>query len=372
SFSVGKIEVKALHTPGHTPEHLSFLVTDYGGGASDPVGIASGDFVFVGDLGRPDLLETAAGVSGAMEPSARRLFESSKRFLALPDFVQVWPGHGAGSACGKALGAIPQSTVGYERRFNSALAPVSEDDFVNEILSGQPEPPLYFARMKALNKTGVPLLHRLPEPRALTPRELRDAAEQGGPVVVDTRTSRPDFLEDHAHGALFAPLGTDFAMVVGSYANPDDEIYLVVEKGELDEAIRTLVRIGYDRVTGFITPEELLGDQAQNHATTKHIHFADFSLPTDVPRVTLLDVRGAAEFAEGHLPGAINIAHTRLGNHLDRVPEDRPVWVYCRSGRRAALAASLLERVGYDVTHIDGGMEDWPDRSEHEAVSGAA
>jgi hydroxyacylglutathione hydrolase len=185
-FDVGNIRIRAVHTPGHTPEHVSFLVTDRGGGASEPMGIASGDFVFVGDLGRPDLLETAAGVAGAREPSARRLFDSTKRFLALDDHVQVWPGHGAGSACGKALGAVPQSTVGYERRFNAGLSFDEEQSFVDAILDGQPEPPIYFARMKELNKSGVPILGD--PPSSSTPAWT---ARRSWPATSPARSTRP-------------------------------------------------------------------------------------------------------------------------------------------------------------------------------------
>ncbi|MGH7539581.1 MAG: MBL fold metallo-hydrolase, partial [Gemmatimonadota bacterium] len=150
TFGIGRIELTARHTPGHTPEHLAFLLVDRGSGASEPMGLVSGDFVFVGDVGRPDLLETAAKVSGAREPSARRLWASIQRFLELPEYLQVWPGHGAGSACGKALGAVPETTVGYEKRFSPAIdrARRGEEPFVRFILEGQPEPPLYFARMK--------------------------------------------------------------------------------------------------------------------------------------------------------------------------------------------------------------------------------
>ncbi|HCT46037.1 MAG TPA: MBL fold metallo-hydrolase, partial [Phycisphaerales bacterium] len=163
SFRVGKIEFTALHTPGHTPEHMVYLVTDHGSGATEPIGMVSGDFVFVGDLGRPDLLETAAGQAGAMEPSARNLYNTLQRLEGIPDFVQVWPAHGAGSACGKALGAVPTSTIGYEKRFNPAiLAGRDEQRFVDFILSGQPEPPLYFANMKRDNKIGPPVLGGLP------------------------------------------------------------------------------------------------------------------------------------------------------------------------------------------------------------------
>jgi hydroxyacylglutathione hydrolase len=182
-----------MHTPGHTPEHISFLVTDTRS-AGEPTGIFSGDFVFVGDVGRPDLLERAAGVEGTMEPGARQLFRSLQRFKQLPDYLQVWPAHGAGSACGKSLGAVPQSTVGYEKRFNWALTITDEDEFVREVLAGQPEPPAYFAQMKVINKVG-------PEPRPKsgvkrqTASGLERALQEGMPVV-DTR-SPAEYAEWH-------------------------------------------------------------------------------------------------------------------------------------------------------------------------------
>src|SRR5687768_9044585 len=155
---VGNVRVEAMHTPGHTPEHLSFVVTDTAG-ADRPMGVFTGDFVFVGDVGRPDLLERAAGYEGTMVEGARVLFRSLRRFKErLPDFVQIWPGHGAGSACGKALGAVPQSTLGYERLFNWGLAAEDEGEFVRAVLAGQPEPPKYFAEMKRINREGPRLL----------------------------------------------------------------------------------------------------------------------------------------------------------------------------------------------------------------------
>ena len=157
TFKIGNIELKALLTPGHTPEHLSFLVTDLGGGADEPIALLSGDFIFVGDVGRPDLLESAAGQIGAREPAARTLYASLRRTRELPGHLQILPAHGAGSACGKALGAVPVSVLDYERRFNGALREALDGpkaNFVNDILSGQPEPPLYFARMKRDNRRG--------------------------------------------------------------------------------------------------------------------------------------------------------------------------------------------------------------------------
>ena len=157
TFRIGNIEFKAILSAGHTPEHLSFLITDSGGGATEPMGLLSGDFIFVGDVGRPDLLESAAGLTGSMEPSARALYKSLRATATLPEHLQILPGHGAGSACGKSLGAVPISVMGYERRYNGALRGAikgSEEAFVKEILSGQPEPPRYFARMKRDNKAG--------------------------------------------------------------------------------------------------------------------------------------------------------------------------------------------------------------------------
>ena len=370
-FMIGNIRVQALHTPGHTPEHMSFLITDMGGGADEPIGIASGDFVFVGDLGRPDLLETAAGVTGAREPSARRLFESTKRFLALEDHVQVWPGHGAGSACGKALGAVPQSTVGYERRFNAALSFGTEQGFVDSILDGQPEPPLYFARMKNLNKNGVPVLGDLPQPKLYGIEELVERGSADGAVIIDTRADRKGFMAGHVPGSLFAPISIDFAMIVGSYVDPSTDIYLIAEASEIDTAVRTLVRIGYDNIAGFAPPTTLVECGLAEEVTSR-VDFHDLEVDIDAEAWTILDVRGAAEYAGGHIPGAINIAHTRLSARLDEVPTDKPILAYCRSGNRASAASALLAREGFDVTHVDGQFAHWAGLNRIEAPVGAA
>jgi hydroxyacylglutathione hydrolase len=359
SFEVGHIEIKALHTPGHTPEHLSFLVIDHGGGAAEPMGIASGDFVFVGDLGRPDLLESAAGVVGAREPSARRLFESLDTFLELPDFLQVWPAHGAGSACGKALGAVPMSTVGYERRFNSAIAAArsGREVFVESILEGQPEPPVYFARMKRLNRDGVPLLGDLPVPHAMSAEALAARAGEDDAVVVDTRLARRDYMRAHVRGSLYAPLDKTFPTIVGSYCDPEREILLIVEEARLEEAVRDLVRIGYDRIGGFVPPAEI--EALGGLVSTPVVDFGALELLREEPDTTVLDVRGLAEFGEGHVPEALNIAHTRLVPRSGELPPDKELLVYCRTGSRAASAASLLERMGHLVRYVDDDFERW-------------
>ena len=350
AIQVGKIEVRAVHTPGHTPEHLSFLVTDHGGGADAPMGLVSGDFVFVGDLGRPDLLEQAAGQSGAQEAGARQLYQSVKRFLDLDDHVQVWPGHGAGSACGKALGAVPQTTVGYERRFNGAIdaARRGEAAFAETILDGQPEPPLYFARMKAQNRAGVPPLPALPQPAPLA--DL--AGGLSGAVVIDTRPNRSAFMAAHLPGSLYAPLGPSFTTVVGSYVtDPEAPVVLVVPEAEVERAVRALVRIGIDRVVGTVTYERLAA-HVQQGGETASIPESDFSAVRDREAV-VVDVRRAAEVKAGHVPGSLHVPHTRLAARLDEVPRGRPLVVHCQSGARAAVASAFLASQGHDVTYVN-------------------
>ncbi|PAP75097.1 MBL fold metallo-hydrolase [Rubrivirga marina] len=357
TFEVGNIEVRAVHSPGHTPEHLSYLVTDHGGGASTPMGIASGDFVFVGDLGRPDLLESAAGQAGAQEPAARALYESVQRFLELDDQIQVWPGHGAGSACGKSLGAIPQSTVGYEKDYNGAIdaARRGEEAFVETILDAQPEPPLYFGRMKRLNRDGVPPLAALPMPRALAPGELAGLPE--GAVVVDTRADRSAFMADHLPGALYAPFDKQFNTTVGSYVtDPETPVVLLIAEADVEEAVRDLVRIGLDQVPAYATFETLAA-HVQGGGETASIPEVDFEAVLDREAgAAVLDVRRQAEFEAGHVPGATNVAHTRLADRLGEVPEGSPLYVHCQSGVRSAVASALLAREGHDVVYVNDGF----------------
>jgi len=359
TFAVGNIEIKALHTPGHTPEHLSFLVVDHGGGAAEPMGIASGDFVFVGSLGRPDLLETAAGVAGAMEPSARRLFHSLDTFLALPDFLQVWPAHGAGSACGKSLGAVPMSTVGYERRFNASIgvAGSGEEAFVSSILDGQPEPPAYFARMKRLNRDGVPVLGEASRPERIEAAALVERAWQGEVLIVDGRLDRQSFMSGHIAGSLYAPFNKTFSTIVGSYAAPTDEIVLVLDEDRVEEAVRDLIRIGYDRIVGFVPPAEV--ESLDSLVATPIVDFARVDAVRGSPGYRVLDVRGAAEYASRQIPGAINVAHTRLVPRLDEIPTDDVLLVHCKTGARAAAAAAALERAGRQVEYVDDSFVNW-------------
>ena len=355
-FRVGNIGFRAVHSPGHTPEHMSFLVTDHGGGATEPMGMITGDFVFVGDLGRPDLLESAAGVQGIAEPSAHELWRSASRFVKLPGHIQVWPAHGAGSACGKALGAIPQSTVGYEVANSPALKLVGDEAaFVKDILGGQPEPPLYFARMKAMNRDGVPLLGAMPAPPVVTDVAAHASSwERPGTVVVDTRPWAA-FRDGHLAGSIQAPVGKMLPMVVGSYVKPEERIVLVCDPSRADEIIRDLVRIGYDRFQAVVPPAALAA--APRLATAPEVSVQE----ADAQRgeAFVLDVRGASEHAAGCLEGSTNIAYTRLAPRLAELPRGRRILVHCALGGRSAAAASMLRRAGFDAVNVAGGFEAW-------------
>lgn len=358
TFRVGNIDIHALHTPGHTPEHMSFVVTDRGAGATEPIGVATGDFVFVGDVGRPDLLESAAGNSGAAEPSARQLFESLEIFAALPDYMQVWPGHGAGSACGKALGAIPQSTVGYEKRMNGAitLAAQGEQAFVDDVLAGQPAPPAYFARMKRENRDGAAILGTLPQPRSLDADQLVHRAE--GTVLIDTRPF-DQFAACHLRGSIQIPLTKAFSTTAGSYIDPAQDVIVICDDDRTDELVRMLVRVGVDRVVGHATPGTLEQALERYSDATSQIEridattFVDDVLPSNP---TILDVRNPTEFASGHIDGAILIPHTQLAPNRASLPEGQLIYLHCQSGIRSAVAAAYLHAQGVRLIEVMGGM----------------
>ncbi len=367
AFKVGNIELKAVLSAGHTPEHLSYLVTDLGGGATEPMALLSGDFIFVGDVGRPDLLESAAGQEGIMEPSARDLYQSLRQTASMSDYLQILPAHGAGSACGKALGAVPTSVLGYERINNSALREAlegSEGDFVKEILSGQPEPPRYFARMKRDNRVGPPLLPegKLPEPLRISSSELGTIVGKGDHSLLDLRTDRTAFMSRHINGALFAPMpGGKLSLVAGSYLDEHSPIVLLLnDPEELDEAVRQLVRIGFDQVVGWILVSDALGIEeltvSCESITTDEL---DRELQAH-PDAFVLDVRGAGEFAESHVKDAQNIAYTRLAARIAEVPENKRIYVHCGSGMRASFATAFLSSKHRDVVYVDGAFDAIP------------
>lgn len=361
-FRVGEIEVEVLHTPGHTPEHVSFLITDHAT-ADQPIGVLTGDFVFVGDVGRPDLLERAAKVAGTMESSARSLFRSLQRFKELPDYLQVWPGHGAGSACGKGLSPMPQSTVGYERRFNWAFAVDDENVFVPSVLEGQPEAPRYFSEMKRINKEGPPSLGRFHQPQRL-PEARLESTLAAGAIVVDVRNAT-EFAAGHVPATINIPLARSFTTWAGSLLPYDSDFYLIIDDGCnhcVDEAVHDLAMIGLDRMAGYfgLNAVGAWAGQGRNLQTTSEISRDELQQRLERGAVQLVDVRGATEWEEGHLPGSDNIPVACLKESLDQIRRDVPVAVHCLSGARAAIAASVLQATGIrDVVRYGGGFADW-------------
>jgi hydroxyacylglutathione hydrolase len=362
AFMVGNVKVEAVHTPGHTPEHLSFLITDTAA-ASEPMAIVTGDFVFVGDVGRPDLLERAAKVEGTMEAAARTLFRSLERFKRYPDWLQIWPGHGAGSACGKGLSAVPHSTVGYERRFNWAFEDMTEDQFVARVLAGQPEPPAYFAEMKRINKEGPRALGGFRRPERLAGRRLAGLLEAGA-LVIDTRPAA-EFAAGHVPGTINIPLDKGFTTWAGWLVPYDRDFLLILSDRDgrlLDEAVRDLAMIGLDRVAGWFAGEAVAEYAADGRALGTVPQIAPQELAERLlgGEVTALDVRGRAEWEAGHLPGVENIPVGYLTQRLDELPRDRPLVVHCQSGARSAIAASVLRAGGMtNVVNLTGGFAAW-------------
>jgi hydroxyacylglutathione hydrolase len=358
TFAAGAVRLTVRHTPGHTPEHICFLVTDTAASEA-PLGMLSGDFIFAGDVGRPDLLERAAKVPGSMDIMARRLFDSLQRTRDLPAYLQLWPGHGAGSACGKALGAVPSTTLGYERLANWAFQIADEDTFVRAVLAGQPEPPRYFARMKTLNRDGAP---DLPERTALPALDvvgLHDAMASGA-WVVDLRPTAA-FAAEHIPGTVNIPAGKQLTTWGGSLLPAGTRVVLLADdEATALAAAASLAAIGIDDVMGWGPPALREAWKLAGRALGAVPQIGVDELDTGVVR--LLDVRGRAEWDAGHIPGA---EHAFLGDLLERVkgvPHDAPIVAQCQGGSRSAIAASLLRANGFtNVRNLSGGFAAWRD-----------
>jgi hydroxyacylglutathione hydrolase len=325
------------------------------------MGVVTGDFLFVGDVGRPDLLEKAARVAGASESSAKAQFASVQRFRSMPDHLQVWPGHGAGSACGKAMSAVPQSTIGYEKLFNWAFQIPDEAEFVRQVLSGQPDPPRYFGEMKRLNKLGPAILGGLRRPARLPETRLRPLLREGA-LVVDLRTAA-DFAGGHAPGSINIPLNRSFTAWAGWLLPYDKDFYLIVDESTtaaVDAAVRDLALIGLDRIGGYFGSEALAAWKETEGplATVPQVGVEVLAGPRD-GRV-VLDVRDDSEWAGGHVPGATHIPLGRLPDRLDEIPRDREIVVHCQGGSRSAIAASLLLAGGFTrLANLTPGYAGW-------------
>jgi hydroxyacylglutathione hydrolase len=361
-ITVGNILIDVVHTPGHTPEHVTFLVTD-GLVASEPIGAATGDFIFVGDVGRPDLLERAAHIAGTMEIGARTLYRSLQSFTTRPDWLQIWPGHGAGSACGKGISAIPQSTLGYERRFNWALQPMSEDEFVKSALSGQPEPPKYFAEMKRLNKEGPRILHGFRRPE-LGDLSGLDRALHAGAVVIDARPAA-HFAAAHVPGTISIPLNRSFTTYAGWLVPFTADFFVIVDDrvpGAIDVVVRDLAMIGLDRVAGYFDAAVIDQWSAAGRPieSVQQIDARDLQESLARGAVTVLDVRSQVEWDEGHIPGALHIPLGYVSDHIADIPRSKPIVLQCQTGARSLIAASVLQANGIDAAmNLKGGLVDW-------------
>ena len=353
SFMVGRVRFDVLHTPGHTPEHLTFVLTDIPA-APHPVIAFTGDFVFVGDVGRPDLLEKAAKVANTMEAGARELWRSITRFRKLADHIQVWPGHGAGSACGKALGAVPSSTVGYEKLVNWGVSAPDEATFVRGVLEGQPEPPAYFARMKRLNRDGPPAIGELPGPHAMSAGDLARHREEGT-VLVDLRKAR-DFARAHVPGSISVPLTRSFTTYAGSMVPYDQPLAFIAQDdggAGVAEAARDLALIGFAPTGAFAAPSILAAAPGLASAPALEPAAVIARLGANGATARLIDVRNSAERAEARIPSSVHIPFPEVVARIGEFPRNEPVLVHCQTGARSAIAVSVLRRAGIDA--IDAG-----------------
>ncbi len=343
-IKIGNIRLRAIHTPGHTPEHLSFLLID-GAATSEPVAMFSGDFIFAGDVGRPDLLETAAGFKNTMQQGAATLFGSLVKAKDLPEWLVLWPGHGSGSACGKALGGTPCTTLGYEKLVNESLRITTEEQFVHSILAGQPEPPKYFARMKRLNKEGPTFTRgkwNVSELRSLDDIQL-----------IDVR-SMDEFLQGSSKGAIWIPKGPSFSKWTGSLLDPERPVAILANGAEEGiQAAKYLVMIGIEHIAGWTRPDQ------------------SFVLPTATlppPTAFVLDVRGGAEREEESIEGTSHIPLVYLSDRTRDLPV--PLFVHCASGSRSVIAASYLQSRGLEATAILADFDDLKRNMQSSAAVG--
>ncbi|MEJ2208722.1 MAG: MBL fold metallo-hydrolase [Anaerolineae bacterium] len=365
TWRIGRLLLEALHTPGHTPGSMSYLLREPGGA---PWMVFTGDALFAGDVGRVDLLgmDRAAELAGWLYDS---IFQ---RLLPLGDHVLIWPAHGSGSVCGSAIDERPWTTIGLERRLNPHLQVSSRDEFVAGVAREMERPP-YFRRMERLNLEGAPLLGRLPAPPPLSPEEV--AARMDECTIVDTR-GELSFGAAHVPGSLSIGQGS-LASYAGWFLPYGRPILLVTEDDDPGPAVRTLVRLGYEDggpehagnggglagyLSGGMHAWHTAGRESRSvgMVTVEELCRRTFR-PQDGPRPWILDVRSAGELeTAGRIEGAHHIHLTQLPGEVDRVPKDRPVYIFCGSGRRSMTAASLLKRAGWqNLVVVLGGMTGW-------------
>ena len=353
ALHIGKLRLVALHTPGHTPEHLSFVLFDEERDASQPLALFSGDFLFVGSLGRPDLLGDEA-----KQALAHDLYGSlHERIAFLPDGVQLYPGHGAGSLCGAGMSERAESTLGYER-VSQPLFKLEEEAFVREILASVPPMPSYYPRMKELNSKGASSVADLPGNTSLTPARIAALLTHESVTVLDLR--RPEaFGGAHIPGALNIGAGQNLSLWAGWMLDPKQRFILINDKGDDEASRRALVRVGLDHIEGFAQK----GMPAWVDAGLEFTRTAQLStkeVAEKKPDTQVLDVRSEKEWSSGHIQNAHSIPLGELQQRMKELERDSDVIAVCGSGYRSSIAASLLQANGFTrISSMDGGMTAW-------------
>ena len=358
-IQMGDVVLRFLETPGHTPESVSIVVTDRSR-SQEPEAVLTGDTLFIGDVGRPDLLGTRMSASEL----AGMLYDSLHgKLLALPDATKVFPAHGAGSLCGRNISKETSSTIGEQRRFNYALQPMSRGDFVRLATTDLPEAPEYFSRDVAMNREGAPEMSRLPEPAGLSPDAVA-RLQSGGAVVLDTRPAAA-FGTAHVPGALHIGLSGQFASWAGALVSPQAPIVVVAEDPEhADEARVRLARVGIEHVTGYLE-----GGVAAWEASGRPLAAIDQITVDELERrleehaVRVVDVRRPPEWESGHIADAAHVPLSELPQRAGELDKDGPLALVCAGGYRSSIATSLLEQRGFRrIANVVGGMAAWTTR----------
>ncbi|MFE6105122.1 rhodanese-like domain-containing protein [Streptomyces laurentii] len=366
-IALGDVVLEIMETPGHTPESISVLVYEHAADAV-PYGVLTGDALFIGDVGRPDLL-ASAGVT-AQELGGMLYDSVQNKLMSLPDEVRVFPAHGAGSACGKNLSTEKQSTIGQQRATNYACAPMSKEEFVAIVAAGQPAAPGYFAYDADLNRRQRELFDSAAGPRPLRVADFSRLRDSGA-VVVDARDPQ-DFAAGHLRGAVNVPADGRFAEQAGTVLDPKDELLVVAPQNREEEIVTRLARIGFDRVVGYLrSPGDALVEMADEVSPASRLTVAQLrdALGGDNPPL-VVDVRGEGEReTAGFIEGAEHIALAELGNRMGELPTDRPLVVHCAGGHRSSIGSSLLRHHGFtDVSDLLGGYGAWAQADEQSAA----
>ncbi|BBZ67421.1 MBL fold hydrolase [Mycolicibacterium insubricum] len=356
-YSLGEVTLEFLHTPGHTPESLSIVVYEHPGDTV-PYGVLTGDTLFIGDVGRPDLL---ASIGFTREELADKLYDSlHDKLMPLPDATRVYPAHGAGSACGKNLSTELWSTIGDQKQDNYALRAPDKASFMQLVTEGQPPAPGYFVYDAILNRKDRELLDETALPPAMDYQAMRVAVDAGA-LLLDGR-SPEEFAQGHLRGAVNVALDGRYAEFAGSVIPPDTDIVLVIDHGQELEGKNRLARIGFDRVIGYLEhPKTTMAAHADDVQRASRLTAQAFQERTrDVAGLQIVDVRNPGETEDGMVPGAVSIPVGQLPARSGELDPNRPTVVYCAGGYRSSVAASLLRQRGFaDVSDILGGYTAW-------------